>query len=761
MLHLRNWQGRVPKIKTAFTTFVLLGLIVVLIISDASWTQVLQQEQYDQYVQWKRAIAEMELWQGEVPMSVLQTDKNINKAWIGGDTETAISLLNQALTMVETGKRWSMFGNGPIDKVPEATDLLTIVVNKDRIVIEPTTPKITLTTGVVKLCRVTVVNQTNTTETVNIDAPELFRAGRTFSLAPDETSHIVWLFRTLEVFPFQAMLNIKTENNKQSFPISVTPEVNYKKPLLGFSIHIPNYGRYNRVRPGGKQKPSPEQMKNHPELFRPTHLEKVSPDLEEQVRMHYLSLRSQPSQIYRVPGDWDFVELQRDRYSWEYVDANINDLRDLTKTIPVLYLGYQPWWVLEARNSNGKKGFKDIRNQDLMNKYRQYIRTIAEHTWSSVPIYELWNEPALYWFYDETTVPSGRQYISEYGDLLKTVINISVDEISKAAPESWIISPGFVDPDMVPAEWTMVKYLLNQKSFDRLDALCIHKYPFGVDAAPPPGKSFYPWIDLDHRTDESALLKILQDNGKSDMPLWCTEAGGFGNGRLDGLADLHVGSIMAHQGFCGLHFTSLPVTLNLLSEAVTGATPVEWGPCKQTDSDYSGVVIKMFTRGPEDIIILWNNSDQLHSITFTPSQSGNTPELLMVQEISEPLGGPARRYITMTPEDLSRFFQKPVKIEQMEWIALLIVPASGTGFEWLSQINGVGPDPNLADAETLWKQVRTFRREIFSGEIGSLNDQRALKQGFGAFVKAWDSGRISEAKSVLQDMVNTGRGLGK
>jgi len=130
---------------------------------------------------------------------------------------------------------------------------------------------------------------------------------------------------------------------------------------------------------------------------------------------------------------------------------------------------------------------------------------------------------------------------------------------------------------------------------------------------------------------------------------------------------------------------------------------------------------------------------------------------LMIQEISEPLGGPAQRSIAYNNDDLSRFFGKSVTLGRLEWKAFLIVPEGGSGFQWLSEVEGVGADPRMATIEQLWNEVRVYQREVFSGEAGSGRDQMAFKDAYKTFRKAWSEGRLQTAESALRDMASIGR----
>jgi hypothetical protein len=719
---------------------------------------------YDQYVRLKRAMAEMELWEGNIPQSLLRLDKELHGAWVEGNASRAVELLRRGLEEAEIYKRWKIAGPAVLDTtgVQElAPALLTITIQGDQIDFSPTKPHIELKTGEISLYQIMVVNETESSKMVTVDSRELFRAAREISVSAGDSYQIVWIFRTMEVFPFDGELTVNIDGEVSAVEVAVTPEVDYRKPLVGTAIHIPGYGRFDRKRFSGDKKPDPKQVKQHPELFRPVRFEEVSWQQQEEVRTHYLSLRSHPSMLYRLPGDWDYVELSRDTYSWEHVDANIRDVMKLTKSLPVLYLGYQPWWVKDTRNPNGKKGLMDINNQDLLGKYREYVRLVAQRAGPKVSMYEMWNEPLIYWFYDGIPVPSGPRYVSEYGRLFNAVIDITAEELRAGDPGSWLISPGFADMDMFPSSWSMLKYLIEQGLLDEVDALCVHKYPLGVDVKPPNARNVREWVDLDYRTDESVLLQLLHSEGYDGMTLWCTELGGFASGRIDGSAYLRMGTILAHQGFTGLHFTSFPVSLNLLAEAIAGAEPAERGFCTPMDSDYSGVVTKFFTRGLEDVIIFWNNSEEARSLRFYPQSRPESTQPTLVQILSEPIGGPATRELLYDGNELDNFFETPFQINPLEWKAFLIISIGSPEFNWIASIQGAGSDFNLFDFEQAWKEARSYQWDIFSGDTGSSGNQRAFKEASKAFRKAWLEGQVSNAQRILDDMIEIGRRVSK
>ncbi len=715
---------------------------------------------YDKYVRLKKAMTDMELWQGNTPKDLQRLDKELYAHWIKGNSTTALNLLDQALGMVESRKSWTITGTAACDNTAGYPDLLTVSITNDGIDVIPILTTLQLTTGIGKLYSITIINGTDLTQTISIDIPVLFRAGRQVEVPAGDTYELVWLVRSLEVYPHSAEVIATGNNGTSTATIQVIPTADKTKPLVGTAIHMPGYGRYDRKRFSGGRKPPPEEVKKHPERFRPVRFEEVPDDLQEEVRLHYSALQTAPSAIYRLAGDWDYLELQRDIYSWVHIDANIRDTRRLTKTLPVLYLGYQPWWIKETRNPSGKKGLKDINNPDLWHKYRQYIREVAEHTTGRIDMFEMWNEPIIYWFYDEKSLPTGHQYVSNYGDALLKAIEITAEELRKEQPNSWVISPGFGDMDMFSASWAMLKYQIDHGMLDKIDALCVHKYPLGVDAKSPPGDSFLPWMELDYLTDETQLVQLMQKNGKGDMPLWCTELGGFGNDWLDGLAYLRMGSILAHQGFTGLHYTSLPINLLPLEESITGATPVEWKSSKKINSNYEGVVVKTFTRGAEDVIILWNNSDNTQTISFTPAGNSPTP-ILLAQELSLPRKGSAHRDIIHTQKDLNAFYDRFFRLGPLEWKALLIIPQGNQGLRWLREIEGVGGSGQLSTVERHWQEAKHYQRDIFSGVVGSRNHQQTFKNNFKLFRKSMREREITKAQDRLEDLVEIGEQTGK
>ena len=760
MSHLRNRKNGI--ITTGRLNLIIAWTCLLsIIVPGIAVCETLDSTHYDQFVRFKRVMADIELWQGKAPPAYVHLTKDLIKSWTACNRQRTIELLHQTKKLIDKHQPLTLSGTIALDSLQHLDEISTITLLNDRMELNPVFREITLETGIVKLYRIHIINESIQVGTATISSPDLFRVSRQISVSPGDISTIVCPVRTLESIPFQTDIIVSNGTTEYACTFSVNPQPNNRRPLVGIFQDVPGYGRFNRIRLGGEGKPDPKEVDKHPERFRPTHYQEVTPGQQEEVRIRYLSLRSHPSTIYRLPGDWDYLELDRDKYSWNLFDANIQDIKHLMKSMPVMFLGYEPWWIKIIRNPNGKKGLKDPANKDLVGKYRQYIREVARHTHNDIKWFELWNEPSIYWFYDPTNLPIGPQYVTECSRMLKTAISISVDELRQETPDCFIISNSFAGLPDFPQEWSMIKNLMDQGVLDQVDALCIHEYPLGCGAKPPPGKSYLPWIELNYITDETPLLHELQQRDKGNMPLWSSELGGLGNDRLDGLAYLQMGSILAHQGFCGLHFTTQPVALHLLAEAVTGAQPVEWGPCRKMNSYYSGLVLKTFTRGPEDIVIIWNNSDQGKQFKFVPSDPQNPQNLLLVQELAEPLGGPAYRNLYHTEEELNEFFRRSFQIGPLGWKAFLIIPNGNTGFQWLSGIDGIGPDPKFVELEQLWHEMRTFQRDIQSGDIGSPRDRKAFKGNFTAFRKAFEAGDVRNATSSLEDLVNLGKKLSR
>jgi hypothetical protein len=210
-----------------------------------------------------------------------------------------------------------------------------------------------------------------------------------------------------------------------------------------------------------------------------------------------------------------------------------------------------------------------------------------------------------------------------------------------------VLSPGFENffQEKHPFRMKVYKNLMRDGLAKEVDAFCIHSYPqWGL---PLNLTDLNPWRLLDRKADQSNLIHSLREFG-AQLPLYCTEFGGFGVPRdatpeqetSHALSILHNATILAHQGFRGVLYYELydydtTKTLHLvrhrdkyktrgfiayrkLIEALSGATPCELPQARILDTDYDGLVIKAFRRGQEDILCVWNNDTQPQSLRVEP-----------------------------------------------------------------------------------------------------------------------------------------------
>jgi hypothetical protein len=142
------------------------------------------------------------------------------------------------------------------------------------------------------------------------------------------------------------------------------------------------------------------------------------------------------------------------------------------------------------------------------------------------------------------------------------------------------------------------------------------------------------WRFQDQRVDLSPLLEDALELGVLDLDparnrffMFDTElhAGFKGGGDTttsparEALAGVRIGAINAHQWVIGTEIISpadagpgsgTVAAFNLLVKHLSGATPVhrsDWGT-PLIGADYSGLVVKLFSRGDEDILVAWSNA---------------------------------------------------------------------------------------------------------------------------------------------------------
>jgi alpha-N-arabinofuranosidase len=265
---------------------------------------------------------------------------------------------------------------------------------------------------------------------------------------------------------------------------------------------------------------------------------------------------------------------------------------------------------------------------------------------------------------DFLTQPYGHEseeFAQVYGPFLSESANAASEELAAANPEAILVA-GALEKSRTGLTAT-TRYMIEHGLLDRGNvAVMIHQFPYpsppdwikhepcvygpgyylppGCETAPPmedyttpagrPVSARAKWQEMDEAMDVGEILHDADQLGVLDrFYLFDTELhAGFyvkdettTTGRAT-IAGLRVGAINSHQRFVGMEFIGAnddPTAYNLMVKHLAGATPVYAWDAPLTDTDYSGLVYKLFTRGHEDIIALWSNAEAPQTLTLTPS----------------------------------------------------------------------------------------------------------------------------------------------
>ena len=150
----------------------------------------------------------------------------------------------------------------------------------------------------------------------------------------------------------------------------------------------------------------------------------------------------------------------------------------------------------------------------------------------------------------------------------------------------------------------------------------------------------------------------------------------------EAMAGLRIAAINAHQRVLGSEFIfapSDPTAYNLMVRYLAGATSVYAWDAPLLEADYSGLVYKLFTRGNEDIIAVWNNAETAQSLALL---TGSTIfKQVTVTRFAADAGG----QLAISTTDLSAP-PAAIRVEPLREFCFLSVISDRPGFGWLDDI---------------------------------------------------------------------------
>jgi len=347
---------------------------------------------------------------------------------------------------------------------------------------------------------------------------------------------------------------------------------------------------------------------------------------------------------------------------------------------------------------------------------------------------------------------NSEEFVSVYGDFLADTAIIASEEVAKNNPKAVVIT-GAVDcfdghrEDNDPSSYGLCRtteYMIEKGLLKNGNvAVGIHLYPYArdqfwsadkvncnyyqkednpfwlpvecekapafADYTTPKGKLLtmsQMWTEMDKRYDISELLKDVKPQELLDkIYFFDTEHhGGFYNPEprfdlTEAISGVRQGVILAQQKFIGVMFVlhtedgSSDFSATVFNETVrmiSGSTPVYKWASKLTDSDYSGVVYKLFSRGTEDILVFWSNAGNLKQVIL--NTNFNKEKLTDIEVISMDAdrcaGQGCDEFLNVSEAGslTTAFDLKPVK--EIRMISVLR-SAEQTPFDWLDEEKGI------------------------------------------------------------------------
>jgi len=356
--------------------------------------------------------------------------------------------------------------------------------------------------------------------------------------------------------------------------------------------------------------------------------------------------------------------------------------------------------------------------------------------------------------------PNSPKFVATYGDLFFTAADAAAEEMAIANPDALEITGAL---DLPPNDFGLsltTAYMITRSllTHDNV-AIGIHQYPYlnppnwisptlncayyqkpddpywlpdGCETAPPfedyvtpagrPIPARYTWRQFDERVDVSNLLHDADVLGVLDrIYLFDTELhAGWHDGdptttpARETMAGLRIGSINSHQRVLGSEFVFAPTdptAYNLMVKHLAGATPVYAWDAPLMDTDYSGLVYKLFTRpvvqapspSPlwgegrgegkvpgnsigEDIIALWSNAEEYQqlALTFAAEPTQFKQVTLTSFDAVLPRADEPERLAIFTENKSAP--PESILVQPLKQFYFLSVISDRPGFGWLSDL---------------------------------------------------------------------------
>lgn len=490
-------------------------------------------------------------------------------------------------------------------------------------------------------------------------------------LEPNQTKAVPFLMQTLALEEHEACLTVGGGAQEGAIRVRVKPRPDPSGVRFGVLDHFDVEGPIAVASVASLHRPKPQaggEKAAHPKDL--SHLV-VAPTgaVAERVLEAMRPIQELGCRTYRLDVNWRIIEQTPGVFAWDRTDWMTNAIRspDGGGSQLVAQIGYQPQWLPRdfPKTEEGRQA------------YARWVEKVVSRYADRVDTWEIWNEPLLFWLphpnhkADPSKPPpmplSAQEtdaLAASYARMILEVVRIASEIIRQGDPQATILSPGFEDflnPRMGPLFGDFARKVYTRLLSDGLakyvDGFCIHSYPAGFPGQAPPLGDPRPWRKFDQAVDAGKLIQLLTQHNVR-LPLYCTEFGGFQLPRKAGaeaetaaaLALLRNGCILAHQGFrlvtyfelydwgasTGLlrykdqHRTRGFSAYRKLIAALTGATACEVRQIPRAridDRDPSGLVIKAFRRGSEDVLGLWNNAATPWNVRLrvNPPAAGDAP----------------------------------------------------------------------------------------------------------------------------------------